>query len=107
MTPEHRLMNQIRLYASEQNWLVIRNNVGKFRLADGRFFDTGLPKGWPDLMILVGQERAVFVETKIKPRKPTKIQIERLNRLKSLGYHAFVCYELSEFVQEMSIYLSN
>ena len=42
------LQNEIRLALSEIA-IVFRANVGKVRMADGRFFDTGLPKGFSDL----------------------------------------------------------
>lgn len=102
MTPEHKLMNEIRLYCGKQGWIVIRSNVGKFQLADGRWFDTGLPKGWPDLMILSPNGQTAFVETKIKPRKPSKEQIRMLNLLKSKNFTAFVAYDINEFISKMS-----
>ena len=81
---------------------MIRTNVGSFKLPDGRWFDTGLPKGWPDIMILTDRGQAVFVETKIHPRKPTKDQIEKIAFLQSKGFVAFVCYDFKQFVEEIS-----
>lgn len=101
MRPEKHLENEIKLYCGQRGWAVIRTNVGSFKLPDGRWFDTGLPKGWPDLMILTNTGKAMFVETKIKPRKPTKDQIEKIEFLKSKGFIAFVCYEISEFINEV------
>lgn len=105
ITPEHKLMNEIRLYCGQHGWAVIRANVGKFLLADGRFFDTGLPKGWPDLMVLIPGGTMVFVETKIKPRKPTNEQKLRLKWLNDMNFKAFVCYELKTFINETYEYL--
>lgn len=42
------IQNSIRL-ALNPYAIVFRTNVGKVRMADGRFFDTGLPKGYSDL----------------------------------------------------------
>ena len=53
-------------------------------------------------MVLTDNGKAMFVETKIKPRKPTKDQIEKIEFLKSKGFVAFVCYEISEFINEVS-----
>lgn len=50
MTPEHIIQNQIRLAVSASDCTIFRTNVGKVRTADGRWFDTGLPVGFPDLM---------------------------------------------------------
>lgn len=45
---ESDVQNSIRL-ALNPYAIVFRNNVGKVRMADGRYFDTGLPKGYSDL----------------------------------------------------------
>lgn len=97
MTPEKRLMNEIRIECGRRGWVVIRMNVGKVRMDNGRWFDTGIPKGFPDMMVLTNDGRAFFVETKIKPRKPTKQQVEKLNLLQSLGFKAEVIYDIDEF----------
>jgi len=34
---------------SANNCTIFRTNVGMVRMSDGRWFDTGLPKGHPDL----------------------------------------------------------
>lgn len=98
MTPEHRLMNEIKLWCGEHNWLCIRLNVGTHKLADGSYFDTGIPKGFPDLMVLTDNNRTIFVETKVKPNKPSIDQLNVVETLKNRGFLAFVCYSLDEFV---------
>lgn len=95
-------MNEIKLYASSKGWIVIRNNVGTFKLADGAFLNTGLPKGWPDLTILSQNGQTTFIETKIKPNKPSKEQINIINLLNSYNFPAFVIYSLEDFIQKMS-----
>ncbi len=49
MTTESLIQNQIRVELSKAGHTVFRVNVGKVRMADGRYFDTGLPKGFSDL----------------------------------------------------------
>lgn len=49
ITPEHKIQNDIRVALSKNNCTCFRANVGKVHLPNGRFFDTGLPKGFPDL----------------------------------------------------------
>ncbi|HGH8651635.1 TPA: VRR-NUC domain-containing protein, partial [Streptococcus pyogenes] len=39
------MQNLIRMELSQAGHMVFRANVGKVKTADGRFFDTGLPKG--------------------------------------------------------------
>ena len=47
--PETKIQNEIRSALSAHQCSVFRTNVGKVRLSDGRWFDTGLPKGHADL----------------------------------------------------------
>lgn len=60
---EHDIQNSIRLELSKRGWCVFRANVGKVKMADGRWFDTGLPKGFSDLFA-VKDGRIVFLEVK-------------------------------------------
>ena len=46
---EHSIQNAIRLELSKHGFCVFRTNVGKVKTADGRWFDTGLPRGFADL----------------------------------------------------------
>ena len=98
MTQEHALMNQIKLWCGEHNFLCFHANVGKVRKSDGTWFDTGLPKGFPDLIVFTTNGRIAFVETKIKPRHPSIDQIKFINELKSRKFLATVCYSLDEFI---------
>lgn len=47
---EHTIQKEIQVMLSQHQCSVFRTNVGKMKLSDGRWFDTGLPKGFPDLM---------------------------------------------------------
>lgn len=49
MTAEIDIQNAIRRSLAQNGCFVYRGNVGKVKMIDGRWFDTGLPKGWPDL----------------------------------------------------------
>lgn len=96
---EHDLMNAVRLELSERGYAVFRTNVGKVRMSDGRFFDTGLPKGFSDLFA-VKDGKIYFIEVKIKPNKPTK---EQLNFIKQMhdnyGCTGGVIYSVREAVE--------
>lgn len=102
MTPESRLKNQIKLYCGERNWLCYHVNVATVQLMTGQYFRTGLPKGFPDLLILTDDGRCIFCETKIKPRKPTTEQLHFINNLQQRGFKAFVAYDLNEFISEVN-----
>lgn len=76
MKSEQEIQNDIRQALSINDCIVFRANVGKVRMADGRFFDTGLPKGHPDLYGFKKSNGKVFyIEVKNKNGKLRKEQI--------------------------------
>lgn len=101
MTPEQILTKQIMLYCGGRNWLCFHVNVGKIKLPNGTFFQTGVPKGWPDLTIITDDGQVIFCETKIHPRKPTQEQLDFIANLRSRHIKAFVAYTLEEFIDEI------
>ena len=102
MTPEMKLLREIQLYCGQHNFIAFHQNVGSVKMADGRYFNTGLPKGWPDLMILTDKGQAIFCETKVKPNRPTKEQLNTIDVLVKRGFLAFVCYSVEQFIEEVS-----
>lgn len=94
---EHDLQNLIRIKLSELGYTVFRANVGKVKMQDGRWFDTGLPTGFSDLFC-VREGRAYFIECKIKPNKPTQEQINFIKRMQEQGCSAGVAYTVEEAV---------
>lgn len=98
-TPEQRLTKEIMIYCGGRNWLCFHQNVGTIKTNDNRYVRTGLPKGWPDLMILTDKGKAMFCETKIHPRKITNEQEHMLKILCERGFLAFVAYSLEEFIE--------
>ena len=106
MTPEQVLTKNIMIWCGEHDMLCFHTNVGKIKFWDPvqeqeRFFDTGLPKGWPDLMILTNKGKAIYCETKIRPRRPTAEQFTTIKLLNSRGFTAFVAYNMDDFTSEM------
>lgn len=107
MTPEQALDKQIMLFCGEHNWLCFHCNVGKVKMEDGRYFDTGLPPGFPDLLIITDNNTIIFCETKIKPRKPSENQKKFINNLLNRGFIAFVSYNFDEFQQQIHDFYYN
>ena len=104
MTPEQVLDKKIMLWCGQHNWLCFHTNVGKIKFWDKtqgkeRWFDTGLPVGWLDLLILTDKGQVIFCETKIHPRKPTKEQLNTIDVLVKRGFLAFVCYSIEQFIE--------
>ena len=74
-----------------------RHNVGKFYTADGRPIYAGPPKGYPDLSgNRRGDGRAVYIEAKIHPNKPTEEQLQYLADRRAEGALAGVCYTVGD-----------
>lgn len=74
---EHSIQNAIRLRLSELGYCVFRANVGRFQTKDGRWFDTGLPRGFSDLFA-VKDGRIYFLEVKAETGRPSEEQLRFL-----------------------------
>lgn len=103
MTPEQRLTAEVKLFCGQRGAICLHTNVGKVRIfnpdnpREARYFDTGLPVGWPDLMIIHPKGIVFYCETKIHPRKPTQAQLDTIKTLRSKNVIAGVAYNLNEF----------
>lgn len=81
---EQDIQNLIRAALSEYA-IVFRTNVGKVRTADGRYFDTGLPKGHSDLYgFRKSDGRVFYIEVKtpkgrVRPEQEKFIDIVTKN----------------------------
>lgn len=84
MSPEHKIQNEIQIALSENGCRVFRANVGKVKMADGRWFDTGLPVGHPDLYgFRISDGKVFYIEVKDYKGKPREGQVhfhKMLNR---------------------------
>lgn len=92
---ETDLQNLIRMRLSAEGLTVFRTNVGTVQTADGRFFDTGLPNGFSDLLA-IKDGRACFIEVKVKPNKPSRVQVNFLARMRDIGCLAGVAYTVQD-----------
>lgn len=99
MTEEHRIQNEIRL-ALADTCVMFRINVGKGYTPDGRYFDTGVPRGFSDLFgVRKADGRAVFIEVKTAKGKPTDQQKNFLETMRKNGAIAGVCRSSEEALQ--------
>ena len=98
--PETALMNELRAKASEYG-ICFRANVGKVKMFNGRYFDTGLPKGFSDLFgIRDSDGRAFFIEVKTKTGRIRPEQQKFIDRMKELNAIAGVCRNIND-VEEL------
>ena len=104
MTPESHLKAEVELYLSANGYIPLRLNVFQAFTATGIPIRTGLPKGCSDIVaIQPGTGRAVFIECKIKYRKPTPEQLNFIEVMRKQGAIAGVCYNLDEVKQLLNI----
>lgn len=76
MPSEHEIQKDIMTKLSMHKCTVFRTNVGKVLMENGRWFDTGLPKGHPDLYGFRWVDDQVFyIEVKSAIGKPRPEQI--------------------------------
>lgn len=104
MTKEIDIQNQIRHTLPLHDCVVYRGNVGKVKLKDGRWFDTGLPKGFPDLFgFRKSDGKMFFIEVKNEKGKRSDQQVkfgEFLSRMPVLYGVARNVEEALEIVKE-------
>lgn len=93
---ETDLMNLIRIEVSKAGHKIFRTNVGKIKMADGRWFDTGLPKGHSDLYGFRKDGRIFYIEVKVRPNKPTYEQLQFLDAMRKAGALGGVAYNISD-----------
>ena len=77
------IQDSIRVALAQAGYVVFRANVGKVKTADGRFFDSGLPGGFPDLFGFKPENGKVyFIEVKTSTGHRRKDQINFANFLR-------------------------
>lgn len=80
-----------------------RANVGTVKTAEGRIFSTGLPKGFSDFFGVLPAEKSrsghaipIFLEAKTSAGKPSSVQLEFLERQRSIGAVAGTVHTVQE-----------
>jgi hypothetical protein len=92
---EHNIQSDIRLWCGENGILCFRCNVGRVRMADGGWFDTGLPNGFSDLIVL-HNKTIYFVEVKTKTGRQRQDQIDFMNLVRKYGYVYIVARSVND-----------
>lgn len=88
---EHDIQNEIRAAVSPY-CVIFRINVGKGYTKDGRYFDTGVPKGFSDLFgVRISDGKAVFIEIKTAKGRVRPEQKNFLEQMRKNGAVAGVC----------------
>lgn len=99
MKTEADIQNEIRL-ALVPHAVIFRVNTGSVKTADGRFFSSGVPKGYSDLSgVRKSDGRAIFIEVKNAKGKPSDQQIHFLKRMKEAGALCGVARSVEDAIQ--------
>lgn len=81
---EQATQDGIRVALAQAGYIVFRANVGKVKTADGRWFDSGLPSGFPDLFGYKPENGKIyFIEVKTKSGRRRKDQVAFANGLRN------------------------
>ena len=102
MTKEKALSKRIQLLCGQHDIIALDVNVGGGELVRGGYFTSGLPKGWPDLMLLTNDGRTIYVEVKVHPNRPSEDQKRTLKLLTQRKHPAFIAWSVEDFIQKMS-----
>lgn len=98
MTEEHKIQDEIRLALSD-TCMIFRANVGTGCTKDGRYFSTGLPKGFSDLFgHRKSDGRAFYIEVKTTKGRLSKEQANFLDKMRKSNAIAGVCRSVEEAI---------
>jgi len=97
---EQSIQDSIRVALAQEGYVVFRTNVGKVKTADGRWFDSGLPTGFPDLIGYKPENGKIFfIEVKTKTGRRRKDQVAFANGLRDKNVIYSVCRSAEEAVK--------
>ena len=96
-TKELNLQKAIQLDCSSQGWIAEHYESKKLLLPSGRYADSGVPKGYPDLSVYTGDGIVCFVECKVGYNKQSDEQILFEKRMTKLGYLYQVIYNMNQW----------
>ena len=96
MKSEQEVQNEIRVALTQAGYIVFRTNVGKVKTADDRWFDTGLPKGHPDLYGFRPDGKIFYIEVKNASGRVRPEQQRFIDIVKTRGAIAGVARNVEE-----------
>ena len=85
MRSEHDIQNEIRLALTKAGCVAFRCTVGRVQTIDGRWFDTGLPKGHADLYGFRPDGQVFYIEVKSETGRVRPDQIKFLETMRKNG----------------------
>jgi len=100
MKSEHEIQNEIRLMLSRNGCTVFRGQVGRILLSDGRWFDTGLPKGFADLFgFRHADGKMFFIEVKREGGRVRPEQEKFIEAMRQKGALCGICRSAAQALE--------
>ena len=99
MTTESLIQNQIRVGLSKAGHTLFRVNVGKVKMQNGRWFETGVPKGFSDLFGFRSDGRIFFIEVKNETGKVRPEQEKFIEQMQKRGALAGVARSVEDAME--------
>ena len=96
---EKELQKQCEDYLNLKDILFTHLKKYVLCLKCNRWHPVGKDKGYPDLSILIGDEKIIFVELKVGDNKLSYEQKKYRDRLVSKGYKYFVIKDFESFMK--------
>lgn len=91
---ESRLLYEV-MQELGKHGAVYRCNSGSVKLPSGKYF-RAMPEGFADVLFIRADGVACFVETKVKPNKPTAKQTAFIEKMRGLNCRAGIAYSVGE-----------
>ena len=102
---EHDVQNEIRIWCGEHNLRSFRANVVGGYTPDGRWITSGLPEGFPDLLVLDNHGQTIYVECKTLKGRARQKQIEFRKMMEETHHIYLMPRSLDQFVEMISPYI--
>lgn len=102
---EHDVQNEIRIWCGEHDLIAFRVNVVSGYTPDGRRITTGVPRGFPDLMVLDDMGHTVYVECKTLTGRAREDQKRLHEELRRRNHVVLMPRSLEQFEREIAKHL--
>ena len=100
---ESDFQKKVRIELTKNGFTSFRINVMGAYSKDGRYMPPSVPKGFADL-IAIKEGRIMFIEVKVGKNKPSKEQINFIERMKGKGCVAGVVWNIDDLLNMMEVF---
>lgn len=102
---EHDIQNEIRIWCGEHGLMSFRTNVVRGYSPDGRWITSGLPEGFPDVLVLNNDGRTIYVECKTLKGRAREAQKRLHKQLIENNHIVLMPRSLDQFIEMITPYI--